>query len=72
MFRYEVRRWPDGVIPDAEEAVASPQPLSDDPLRARRLLDLVGSLPNPVWGRDELGTGPGGGPAPAAQWREAC
>jgi hypothetical protein len=57
MFRYEVRRWPDGVIPDAEEAVASPQSLSDDPLRARRLLDLVGSLPNPVWGRDELGTG---------------
>jgi hypothetical protein len=24
---------------------------------ARGLLELVGSLPNPVWGRDELGTG---------------
>jgi hypothetical protein len=24
---------------------------------ARRLLELVGSLPNPVWGRDQLGTG---------------
>jgi hypothetical protein len=57
VFRYEVRRWRDGVIPDADEAVASPQRLSDDPLRARRLLDLVGSLPRPVWGRDELGTG---------------
>jgi hypothetical protein len=57
VFRYEVRRWRDGVIADADEAVASPQPLSDDPLRARRLLELVGSLPRPVWGRDELGTG---------------
>jgi hypothetical protein len=57
VFRYEVRRWRDGVIADADEAVASPQLLSDDPLLARRLLDLVGSLPSPVWGRDELGTG---------------
>ena len=31
--------------------------LSDDPLQARRLLELAGSLPSPVWGRDELGTG---------------
>jgi hypothetical protein len=57
VFRYEVRRWRDGVIADADEAVASPQPLSQDPLLARRLLDLVGSLPSPVWGRDELRTG---------------
>jgi hypothetical protein len=57
MFRYEVRRWRDGVIADADEAVASPQLLSDDPALAYRLLDLVGSLPRPVWGRDELGTG---------------
>jgi hypothetical protein len=56
-FRYEVRRWRDGVIPDLAEAVASPHPLSDDPLQARRLLDLVASLPTPVWGRDELATG---------------
>jgi hypothetical protein len=57
VFRYEVRRWRDGVIADADEAVASPRSLSCDPLQARRLLDLVGSLPTPVWGRDELGTG---------------
>ena len=57
VFRYEVRRWPDGVIADASEAVASPQLLSQDPVVARRLLALVGSLPSPVWGRDELGTG---------------
>jgi hypothetical protein len=56
-LRYEVRRWRDGMIPDADEAVASPQRLSDDPRRARRLLDLVGSVPSPVWGRDELRTG---------------
>ncbi|HET7516127.1 MAG TPA: hypothetical protein VFN05_00250 [Actinomycetes bacterium] len=56
-FRYEVRRWRDGVIPDLAEAAASPQPLSDDPHQARCLLDLVGSLPTPAWGRDELATG---------------
>jgi hypothetical protein len=56
-FRYEVRRWRDGVIPDVLEAVASPQRLSDDPDTARRILDLVGSVPALVWGRDELGTG---------------
>jgi hypothetical protein len=57
VFRYEVRCWPDGSIADADEAVASPQLLSSDPAVARRLLGLVGSLPSPVWGRDELGTG---------------
>jgi hypothetical protein len=57
VFRYEVRCWRNGVIADADEAVASPQRLSDDPAVARRLLGLVGSLPSPVWGRDELGTG---------------
>lgn len=57
LFRYEVRRWRDGVIPDAGEAVASPQPLSDDLSRARRLLDLVASVPALIWGRDELETG---------------
>lgn len=57
VLRYEVRRWRDGVIPDIHEAVASPQRLSEDPERARRMLDLVGSVPPLVWGRDELGTG---------------
>ena len=56
-FRYEVRCWPGGTIADADEAVASPQFLSDDPVVARRLLELIGSLPAPVWGRDELGSG---------------
>ena len=56
-FRYEVRCWRDGTIADAGAAVASPQVVSRDPVRARRLLELVGELPRPVWGRDELGTG---------------
>ena len=55
--RYEVRRWLDGVIPDIAEAVASPQRLTDDRERARRVLELVEAVPALVWGRDELGTG---------------
>ena len=57
VFRYEVRRWRDGVIPDADEAVASPQLLTRDLDQAQRLLDLVPEAPTPVWGRDELGAG---------------
>jgi hypothetical protein len=57
LFRYEVRRWQDGVIPDADEAVDSPRRRSDDPECARRLLDLVPKAPAATWGRDELGTG---------------
>ena len=56
-FRYEIRRWRDGVIPDVAEAVDSPQRLSEDAARARRLLELVPQVPTPVWGRDELRTG---------------
>ena len=57
LFRYELRRWRDGVIPDVAEAVESPQRLSDDPDCARRLLELVPHVPTPVWGRDELRAG---------------
>jgi hypothetical protein len=57
LFRYEVRRWAGGVIPDVAEAVASPQRLTEDPVRACRLLELVPQAPMPVWGRDELHAG---------------
>jgi hypothetical protein len=57
VFRYEVRCWRDGVIPDLGEAVDSPRQLTDDPGATRRLLDLVPRVPSPVWGRDVLGTG---------------
>jgi hypothetical protein len=57
IFRYELRCWRDGVIPDIAEAVESPQRLTDDSALAQRLLELVPSVPTPVWGRDELHTG---------------
>jgi len=57
LFRYEIRCWREGVIPDVGEAVASPQRLTDDPVLARRVLDLVHAVPTPVWARDELETG---------------
>jgi hypothetical protein len=57
IFRYEVRRWRDGVIPDIGEAVESPQQVTGDPLLAQRVLDLVPAVPRLVWGRDESQTG---------------
>jgi len=57
LFRYEIRRWRDGLIPDVAEAVASPLRLTDDARLARRALDLVPAVPTPVWGRDDLGAG---------------
>lgn len=54
-FRYEVRRWPTGVIPDIGEAVAH-QVVSQDPAQARRLLELVPCVPALTWGRDESRT----------------
>lgn len=57
VFRYEVRRWRNGVISDAHAAVGGPKLIGDDPRQARRLLDLVGSVPALVWGRDELRMG---------------
>ena len=57
VFRYEVRVWRGGRIPDIAEAVDSPRRLSDDEAVARRLLETVPQVPTPVWGRDELGAG---------------
>ena len=57
LFRYEVRRWREGVIPDVAEAVASPLHVSGESDRACRVLELVPHVPTPVWGRDELRTG---------------
>lgn len=57
LFRYEIRCWRGGSIPDVDEAVESPRRLSDDPGEARRLLDLVPFVPTAVWGRDELAAG---------------
>jgi len=57
VFRYEVRRWRDGTIPDLGWAVASPVRISDDADAVRRVLAIVAGVPTPVWGRDELQAG---------------
>ncbi len=57
LFRYEVRCWRNGSIPDLGEAVGGPRRLTSDPRVARRLLDLAPTVPTPVWGRDTLTAG---------------
>jgi hypothetical protein len=57
LFRYEIRCWRGGSIPDLAEAVGAGRRLSSDPRVARRLLGLAASAPTPVWGRDELRAG---------------
>jgi hypothetical protein len=54
-FRYEIRRWLNGRIPDIAYAIASPQRVSTDGDQAHLLLELVPSVPALRWGRDELG-----------------
>lgn len=56
LFRYEVRCWREGVIPDLAEAVAAER-VSADPAQGRQVLDLVPLVPALTWGRDELHTG---------------
>src|SRR5437763_941143 len=57
LFRYEIRCWRDGHIPDIDEAVDSPRCLATDAERVARILELVPHVPTAVWGRDELETG---------------
>ena len=57
LFRYEVRRWRDGVVPDLAEAVGGARRLSSDPTRTASLLARVPDFPTVTWGRDELCTG---------------
>lgn len=56
-FRYEVRRWRNGLIPDVTYAVDSPRTVSRDRHSAQRILDLAPAFPALTWGRDELHTG---------------
>lgn len=56
-FRYEVRRWRDGRIPDVDEAVDSPRRLGVDRARSERLLQVAPAFPALTWGRDEQRTG---------------
>lgn len=56
-FRYEVRCWPDGVIPDLAYAVDGPILVSQDRASSRHVLRQLPACPRMVWGRDELGAG---------------
>ena len=52
-FRWELRCWHNGLIPDLDEAVESPQRVTDDERIARRIIELAPKVPRLVWGRDE-------------------
>jgi hypothetical protein len=56
VFRYEVRRWNGGRIPDVDEAVDSPVHVSQNADLARRVLELVPDFPTATWGADEQRT----------------
>jgi hypothetical protein len=56
-FRYEVRCWRNGVIPDAAAAVGGPVVVPTVRVKVQRLLELVPLFPTATWGRDELHAG---------------
>ena len=57
IFRYEIRVWRGGHIPDVAEAVDSPRRLSDQAQARGGCSKVVPRVPTPVWGRDGLGAG---------------
>ncbi len=57
LFRYEMRCWPGGRIPDIAEAVDSPLRTTEDPARVEAVLGVLREIPALTWGRDELGAG---------------
>ena len=56
-FRYEVRCWPGGDIPDVVEAVDSPVCTTGNREQVAAVLEALHDVPALTWGRDELGTG---------------
>jgi hypothetical protein len=56
IFRYELRCWRGGAIPDLAYAVESVR-VTTDPVLAGLVLRLCHETPAPVWGRDELHAG---------------
>lgn len=57
LFRYEIRRWIGGSIPDADAVVGGPVAITAGSEVARRVFESVPDFPTLVWGRDELRTG---------------
>lgn len=56
-FRYEVRCWRDGILPDRAWAVGDPVRVDLAPERARAVPAFVASVPTFVWGDDPLRVG---------------
>lgn len=57
LFRYAVRCWPDGRIPDRDQAPSPPTVLTLPAADAEEMLRRVAHVPGHTWGRDALGTG---------------
>jgi len=57
VFRYEVRCWRDGILPDSDDAIGGAQLLSDDLDLGRRLLRIADTVPALIWGRDQSAVG---------------
>ena len=55
-FRYELRCWREGVIPDIGEAVEHVR-LTTDVVIASRILRMAPQVPFLLWGRDDLHVG---------------
>ena len=72
IFRYEIRRWRGGMIPDEASAIASPVRVSNDLAVARHILEVLPSIPTPIWGRDEFGTGEMWNSNSVISWALAC
>jgi hypothetical protein len=57
VFRYEVRCWANGSLPDADQAVGGARTVSASIANASELIDLTASVPPLTWGRDESAVG---------------
>lgn len=57
VFRYEVRCWRNGELPDADEAEGGGRLVGGDSEIARRLLGLTTEVPAYTWGRQPTGGG---------------
>jgi hypothetical protein len=57
LFRYEVRCWRDGSIPDLAAAESAPVRVADNVDEARKVVELVPEFPTFTWGRDEQSAG---------------
>lgn len=56
LFRYEVRCWPNGILPDRRYAAGAPVEFGLASDAASALIDRVGRVPRYVWGQELPGS----------------